>query len=82
MIVRHFSSSGCWNTMPMSLAGSNGTASEPIFTVPASCGCRPARIFRSVLLPQPDGPTRQASSPGMTSKVASEIARCALAPLP
>ncbi len=68
--------------MPMSRAGSNGVVDEPILTVPASCGCRPARIFSSVLLPQPDGPTRQASSPGMTSKVASEIARCAFAPLP
>ena len=28
-IVRHFSSSGCWNTMPMSRAGSNGSFAEP-----------------------------------------------------
>ena len=68
--------------MPMSRLGSNGTDAEPIFTVPASCGCSPARIFSSVLLPQPEGPTRQASSPGMTSNVTSEIARCARAPLP
>ena len=55
---RHFSSSGCWNTMPMSRAGSNGTASPSRSSPsPASCGCRPARIFSSVLLPQPDGPT-------------------------
>src|SRR6185312_1831442 len=81
-IVRHFSSSGAWNTMPMSRLGSDGTAAEPIFTVPASCGWSPARIFKSVLLPHPDGPTRQASSPGRTSNVASEIARCARAPVP
>ena len=68
--------------MPMSRLGSNGFDGEPIVTVPASCGCSPARIFRSVLLPQPDGPTRQASSPGITSKVAFEIARCAVDPVP
>ena len=82
MIVRHFSSSGCWNTMPTSRAGSNGTFAEPMVTVPPSCGCRPARILSSVLLPQPDGPTSDTSSPGMTSKVAFEIARCVFAPLP
>ena len=38
--------------------------------------CRPARILSSVDLPQPDGPTIDTSSPGMTSKLASEIARC------
>ena len=35
-----------------------------------------------MLLPQPDGPTSDTSSPGMTSKVAFEIARCVFAPLP
>ena len=43
--------------------------------LPESCGCRPARIFSSVVLPQPDGPTSETSSPSSTSKVASEIAR-------
>jgi hypothetical protein len=33
---RHFSSSGCWNTMPMSRAGSNGCARVPIDTRPES----------------------------------------------
>src|SRR5574341_1270620 len=33
-------------------------------------------ILRSVYLPQPEGPTSETSSPGSTSKVASEIAKC------
>ncbi len=61
--------------MPMSRVGSNGCAREPIVTSPASCGCRPARIFSSVVLPQPDGPTSATSSPASTSNVASEMAR-------
>ena len=38
LVVRaaHFSSSGCWNTMPMSRAGSNGCARVPIDTRPES----------------------------------------------
>ena len=67
--------------MPTSRAGSNGCDGEPIRTVPSSCPCRPARIFSSVDLPQPEGPTSDTSSPGITSKVASEIARCSLRPL-
>ena len=31
---------------------------EPMRTVPWSCPCRPARIFSSVDLPQPDGPMK------------------------
>ena len=77
---RHFSSSGAWNTMPMSRAGSKGCFAEPMRTVPPSCVCSPARIFSSVLLPQPEGPTSATSSPGITSKLASEIARCCLRP--
>ena len=71
---RHFSSSGAWNTMPMSRAGSKGWVSEPRRTVPHTWGCRPARIFSKVLLPQPEGPTSATSSPGSTSKVASLMA--------
>ena len=33
---RHFSSSACWNTMPMSRDGSKGCAAEPMATSPAS----------------------------------------------
>src|SRR5579863_6203605 len=61
--------------MPISRAGSNGWPGEPIFTDPVSQLSRPARIFRSVVLPQPDGPTRQTNSPGATSNVASDMAR-------
>src|SRR3954468_2943034 len=73
---RHLRSSGAWNTMPTSRDGSNGCDGEPMRSSPPSCGCRPARIFSSVDLPQPEGPTSDSSSPGMTSKLASEIARC------
>src|SRR5688500_9325846 len=73
---RHFSSSGAWNTMPTSRDGSNGWLAEPMRSSPPSRGCSPARILSSVDLPQPDGPTSETSSPGMTSKLASDIARC------
>ena len=33
---RHLSSKGCWNTMPMSRAGSNGWLGEPICASPLS----------------------------------------------
>src|SRR5919201_5755347 len=62
--------------MPTSRDGSKGCEGEPIRNSPPSAGCRPARIFSSVDLPQPEGPTSDTSSPGMTSKLASEIARC------
>jgi hypothetical protein len=45
-------------------------------------GMQAGQDLSSVLLPHPDGPTSDTSSPGMTSKVAFEIARCAFAPLP
>ncbi len=35
----------------------------PMRTSPESSGCRPARIFSSVVLPQPEGPTSATSSP-------------------
>jgi len=35
---RHLSSSGCWNTMPMSREGSNGCVFEPIVSSPVSIG--------------------------------------------
>jgi len=35
---RHFSNSGCWNTMPMSRAGSNLFSELPILMRPASRG--------------------------------------------
>ena len=43
---RHFSSSGCWNTMPMSRDGSNGCAGEPMRTSPASCGVQAGENFQ------------------------------------
>ena len=66
MIVRHFSSSGCWNTMPMSRAGSNGMrrrADRHACRRRADAG-RPGSSAACVL-PQPDGPTSDTSSPGI-----------------
>ena len=54
---------------------------DPMRTSPPSCGCRPANTFNKVDLPQPDGPTKATSSPGMTSKVAQDMARCSLLPV-
>ena len=61
--------------MPMSREGSNGCVLEPIVSSPVSIGCRPARILSSVVLPQPEGPTSDTSSPASKSNVASEMAR-------
>ena len=61
--------------MPMSRAGSNGVLALPIWTVPPSASCSPARIFSTVVLPQPEGPTSEISSPSCTSMVTSETAR-------
>ena len=67
--------------MPMSRVGSNGLSALPILTVPPSAPCRPAKIFITVVLPQPDGPTSETSSPSCTSIVTSETARNSAPPL-
>jgi len=74
-MVRHFNSSACWNTIPMSRAGSKELRELPIWMVPPSASWSPARIFSTVVLPQPDGPTSEISSPSLTSMVTSETAR-------
>ena len=61
--------------MPISRAGSNGVFELPILMVPPSASCSPASIFSTVVLPQPDGPTSETSSPSLTSMVTSETAR-------
>ena len=51
--VRHFSSNGCWNTMPTSRPGPNPEPSAPpICSSPPSCECSPASTFNNVDLPQ------------------------------
>ena len=64
--VSHGSSVACWNTTPTSAVGPSMVvpASE---NVPASARSRPASRRSSVLLPQPDGPTRQTNSPSSTA---------------
>src|SRR5260370_106603 len=74
-MVRHFNNNACWNTMPMSRAGSKGVRALPIWMVPPSASCNPASIFSTVVLPQPDGPTSEINSPSCTSIVTSETAR-------
>ena len=46
-----------------------GAVASPTSTVPASGWSRPATMLSSVLLPQPDAPSRQTNSPGATSRV-------------
>jgi len=50
--------------------------------VPEVAGCRPARHLSSVVLPTPEGPTMQTTSPVLTVKVRSSITHLALAPVP
>ena len=51
--------------MPKSRAagGSRDTSRPPISMVPSFCGSRPAMARSSVVLPQPEGPRKQTSSP-------------------
>jgi hypothetical protein len=65
--LRQGSSTALWNTMPTSFCG-------PLMGLPASVsvpplmGSRPATIFSSVLLPQPEGPTTETNSPSRMAK--------------
>ena len=76
--VRHGKRTGDWKTTPMSLRG-------PAMSVPRSNASPleevriPARIFSSVDLPQPEGPTTATNSPSPTENVARSSA--ATAPL-
>ncbi len=60
--VRHSSSTGFWNTMPISVRGAS-TVSPSAMTTPLEGAIRPAAIINSVLLPQPLGPTIEMNSP-------------------
>ena len=55
----------CWNTMPRSALGPF-TSSPSTVTVPAVGFRKPATAFNSVDFPQPDGPTIETNSPGLT----------------
>lgn len=62
-----------WNTTAMPFGGPL-TISPSIFTVPEVGGSSPAMERRSVVLPAPEGPTMQTSSPAFTSKVRLRMA--------
>src|SRR5215467_9850034 len=64
--VRHGSSTGSWNTMPMSWLGSSTECPRRV-TRPAERGSSPARILSSVVFPQPDCPTMVMNSPAAIS---------------
>ncbi len=66
--VRHASSTGLWNTMPTS-SGGPFTGTPFSMMLPADAGSRPATIFSSVDLPQPDGPTIAMNSPSPMANV-------------
>ena len=67
MTVRQSSSTSRWKTTPR-LSGGPVTRSPWISTSPAVTGSRPETHFRSVLLPQPLGPTTLTNSPERTSR--------------
>lgn len=57
------------------MAGLGPVTGEPsISTTPLVGRSRPARHFRRVVLPHPDGPTTQTSSPASIVKLMSPIA--------
>ena len=64
--VSQGSSVACWNTTPTSADGPSMRWSASV-KVPASARSRPASSRSSVLLPHPDGPTRQTNSPSRTA---------------
>src|SRR5215470_3281526 len=62
MTVRHGRSTAFWKTMPISERGAH-TGSPATRTSPSVGDISPARMRRSVLLPQPLGPTSDTNSP-------------------
>ena len=61
-IVRHFSSTGAWKTMPTSAIG-RVTVRPATVTAPTVAGRSPATMRSRVDLPQPLGPTSATNSP-------------------
>jgi hypothetical protein len=79
--LRQGNSTGDWNTMPISLRGPS--IGVPLSAAsPVDAGISPARIFNSVDLPQPEGPTIDMNSPSATEKSISCRAAIAFAPSP
>ena len=65
IIVRHGNSPSCWNTKPRSGPG-RSTWWPSTHTSPRVGGRRPSTIRSSVVLPQPEAPTREMNSPAST----------------
>src|SRR5690554_1165453 len=76
-IVFHGRSVADWNTIPMSFEGPFRTRPARV-TVPCVTVFSPARIFSSVVLPHPDGPTMEISSPCRTVRLMSSRAETGL----
>ena len=72
-VVRHGSSDGDWNAMPVILSGP-ATSRPSIRIVPFDGLRRPVASFMKVDLPQPDGPTMAMNSPAPTCIVMSSTA--------
>src|SRR5579883_2630070 len=69
----HVNSDPCWNTTPRSAPGP--VIGRPrIDTSPIVGASKPARMLRSVVFPQPDGPMTQRKSPPATARSMSSSA--------
>ena len=66
----------CWNTVfTLRLCGGTDETSVPSSRIAPAVGIsKPAIIFRIVVLPQPDGPSREKNSPRAMLKQASSTA--------
>src|ERR1700680_1044814 len=73
LVVSQGNSIGLWNSMPRSGAGP-ATGRPPTVTEPSSEASAPATMRSRVDFPQPDGPSRQTSSPGATRRLIPESA--------
>ena len=74
--VSHGISREAWNTMPIRIAGSpSEKARRPsMATSPSRSRSRPAAMARSVLFPDPDGPTIATISPGAAASASASRA--------
>ena len=72
-MVSHGNSIGLWKSMPRSGAGPV-TGMPPTVTEPSSDLSAPATMRSRVDFPQPDGPSRQTSSPGATLRLTPDMA--------
>ena len=67
LTLSHSNSAPRWNTMPRSCPGPR-IGSSPSLTSPEVGARNPAMMLSSVVLPQPDGPSRVSRRPGSSVK--------------